>query len=177
MRKVTHRWFINFEKEERWLNQMAGRGLALTGVGFCRYEFEDCAPGEYQVCLELLENDCLRNEAYIAFLEDSGVQHVGNIFRWAYFRKKTTDGTFRLFSDYASRVRYLTRLIRFVALIGGFNLYFGCYNLFLYFVSDPHSTISLLGIINCLLFVFCAGELFWLFRKRKRLRAEGLIFE
>lgn len=179
MKRVTHRWFWmwDFEKEEKWLNQMAGRGLALTGVGFCRYEFEDCAPGEYQICIEFLENDRLQNEQYITFLEDTGVQHVTTFNRWAYFRKKTADGTFRLFSDYPSRIRYLNRLIRFIALIGIINLYFGCYNLFLYFCSKPNSPISLLGIVNCLIFVLCAGESLCLFRKRKRLQADGRIFE
>ncbi len=179
MRKVTHRlfWIWDFEKEEKWLNQMAARGLALVSVSLFCYEFENCAPGEYQVCMEFLENDRLQNEQYINFLEDTGIQHVGTFHRWAYFRKKTADGTFRLFSDYTSRIQYLTRLIRFIALIGGFNLYVGCYNLFLYLCPEPHRPISLWGIINGLLSALCAGVIFGLLQKRKRLQADGQIFE
>ncbi len=38
MRKVIHKGFFvwNFDKEERWLNEMAAKGLALISVGFCR---------------------------------------------------------------------------------------------------------------------------------------------
>ena len=36
MRKVIHKWFAawNFDKEERWLNEMAAKGLGLVSVGF-----------------------------------------------------------------------------------------------------------------------------------------------
>ena len=33
-------------EEEKWLNNMAAKGLALTGVWLFRYEFEDSEPGE-----------------------------------------------------------------------------------------------------------------------------------
>ena len=58
-RKMVRKWFWawEFDKEEQWLNDMAAQGLALVDVGFCRYEFEECPPGEYQIRLELLEND------------------------------------------------------------------------------------------------------------------------
>ena len=42
MRKTIRKWFWawDFEKEEKWLNEMAAKGLALVGVGFCKYEFD-----------------------------------------------------------------------------------------------------------------------------------------
>ena len=59
MRKVIHKiWLVwDFDKEEAWLNNLAAQGLALVSVGFCRYEFEDCLPGEYTFRLQLLENN------------------------------------------------------------------------------------------------------------------------
>ena len=44
MRQVIHKWFWawEFEKEEQWLNEMSAKGLALVGIGYCRYEFEPC---------------------------------------------------------------------------------------------------------------------------------------
>ena len=179
MRKVIHKWFWmwDFEKEEQWLNEMAAKGLALVGVGFCRYEFEDCAPGEYKVCLELLENNShgAENEKYIGFLEETGAEHVGTWFRWAYFRKKAADEDFALFSDNDSRINYLTRIIRMVALLGGVNLYIGCYNLFLFFTWD--NGVNLLGVINLLIAAIAAVGLFRLLQKRKKLQREQQIFE
>ena len=49
-------WAWNFDKEEKWLNEMAAKGLCLISVGLFRYDFEDCEPGEYQIRMQLLKN-------------------------------------------------------------------------------------------------------------------------
>lgn len=179
MRKVIHKWIWvwNFDKEEQWLNEMAAKGLVLTAVGFCRFEFEDCIPGEYKICLQFLENKFsgVENTKYIEFLEETGAEHVGTCNRWAYFRKKTSEGDFKLFSDNASRIRHLTKIISFIALLGGLNLYFGCFNLFIYF--SQNSYINIIGLINILIALISALGLTRLFRKRKKLRSEQQIFE
>ena len=53
MKKTIKKWFWvwDFEKEEIWLNQMAQSGWVLDGVGFCKYHFVQCEPGEYTVRL------------------------------------------------------------------------------------------------------------------------------
>lgn len=179
MRKIIHKWFWiwDFDKEEKWLNEMAVKGLALTSVGFCRYEFEDCIPGEYKICLEFLENHFGQSEnaKYIGFLEETGAEHVGTFIRWAYFRKRTPSENFRLFSDNTSRLKYLTRIISFITLILVLNLYIGCYNLFLYY--NWHNPISIVGIVNLLITAFGAIGLVRLFSKRKKLKSEQQIFE
>ena len=57
MRKIIHKVFFawDFDKEEKWLNELAAKGLSLIGVGLFRYEFEETLPGEYSYKLELLE--------------------------------------------------------------------------------------------------------------------------
>ncbi len=37
MRRIIHKMFLvwDFDKEEKWLNEMAAKGLVLTSVGFC----------------------------------------------------------------------------------------------------------------------------------------------
>ena len=179
MKKVIRKcfWAWNFDKEEKWLNEMAAKGLALTSVSFCRYEFEDCAPGEYKICLEFLEHKFrdAENAKYIEFLEETGAEHVGSFLRWAYFRKRGEEGEFKLFSDHASRIKHLTRIIAFIALLVGLNFYLGCYNLFLYFFW--HHAISLIGILNLLVAVFGGIGLIRLLRKRKKLKNEQQIFE
>ena len=180
MRKVIHKWFWiwNFDKEEKWLNEMAAKGLALTSVSFFRYEFEDCVSGEYKICLEFLENNLKRveNEKYIGFLEETGAEHVGTFAGWAYFRKRTTEGNFRLFSDNTSRIKHLTRIINFIILLVGVNLYAGCYNLFLYFYQH-HSSVNIIGIVNLLLAAFIMTGLIRLLHKRNKLKSEQQIFE
>lgn len=54
MRTVIHKVFFawDFDKEERWLNEMAAKGFVLVAVGLCRYEFEDCIPGGYKIRID-----------------------------------------------------------------------------------------------------------------------------
>ena len=115
MRRTIRKWFWvwNFDKEEKWLNEMAAKGLALVGVGFAKYEFEESLPGEYAVHFELLQHSKSHPESenYIRFIEETGAEQVGNYLRWVYFRKKTADGPFALFSDNASRITHLKRII------------------------------------------------------------------
>jgi hypothetical protein len=115
MRKTMHKWFFiwDFDKEERWLNEMAANGLALIDVGYCRYTFEPCEPGEYTLRLELLDNVPihLESERYIRFIESTGAECIGSLFRWVYFRKKKSAGEFDLYSDYAFRIKHLNRIL------------------------------------------------------------------
>ena len=58
-RKTIYKlWFVwDYDKEERWLNEMASNGWALVDVGFCRYTFERSEPGEYSIRLEMRDYD------------------------------------------------------------------------------------------------------------------------
>ena len=128
-RKVVHKlfWVWQFEKEEAWLNDMARQGWVLDQVGFCKFVFKRCEPGEYTVRLELLEEfpSSEKSMDYISFVEDTGAEYIGNMTRWVYFRKKTADGEFDLFSDIDSRVKHLDRIMKFVGFMAGINLLCG----------------------------------------------------
>ena len=179
MRKTVRKWFWvwDFDKEEQWLNQMAAKGLVLVGTGFCRYEFEECLPGEYQVRLELLKHQLQHAESqqYIQFIEETGAEQVGNYFRWVFFRKKTADGPFDLYSDLESRIAHLKRIIALVFPISAVNLGIGLTN-----IGNAASTgiwIANVGCINLAIGVLgCVGA--WkLQKKRKRLEQEAANFE
>lgn len=180
MRKVIHKVFMvwDFDKEEAWLNEMAAIGLSLVSVGWCRYEFEDSAPGEYKIRLDFLKDyfKSAENEKYIAFLEETGAEQVGAWGGWVYFRKKAAEGDFQLFSDNASRISYLTRIIRFIGALVGINVFAAVYNLSLFFTLH-HNEANLLGLVNLLIAAVCAPGLFRIVRKRKKLREEQQIFE
>lgn len=179
MRKTIRKWFWmwDFDKEERWLNEMAARGLCLVSVGWCKYEFEDCVPGEYSIRLEMLKEKLTHPESvkYLEFLEETGAEHVGSYMRWAYMRKKKADGEFQLFSDNESRIRHLTRIIQFISVLTGLNLYLGIYNLFLYFLWG--TAVNLLGLISLAISAISACGIMKLWRKRKILKEEQRVFE
>lgn len=71
MAKVIRKVFpvFEYEREEKWLNEMAEKGFILQHVGFFSYHFEECIPGEYQVRMQLLEKSIHSQESkeYISF--------------------------------------------------------------------------------------------------------------
>ena len=179
MRTIIHKcfWVWDFDKEEQWLNEMAAKGLCLVGVGFCRYEFEDCTPGEYCICLQLLDKMPRNPESqkYIEFMESTGAEHIGSFTRWVYFRQKATDDTFELFSDNTSRVKYLTSIFSFIAWIVGLNLYIGLYNLFVVFFL--HSPFNYIGLLNLAVALLGLPGTIKLWKKRNRMKNESQLFE
>lgn len=179
MRKTVRKWFWiwDFDKEERWLNEMAAKGLALTSVGWCRYDFEDSLPGEYRVALEMPEAmpGTAEGQKYIEFVESTGAEHVGTFTRWVYFRKKAAEGGFEMFSDNASKVKHLTRIMRFIMIFNAINIYNAIYNLALHFFNN--SKINAVGFISLFVAALCTYGWLRLNRKRKKLKAEQVLFE
>ena len=179
MRQIIRKWFWvwDFEKEEKWLNEMAAKGLSLVSVGFCKYEFEDSMPGEYKICLQLLNKMPLHPESkkYIEFLETTGAEHVGSFIRWVYFRKKATEGDFELFSDNDSRLKYLSGVISFVSLITVTNWMVGINNVFI--ATSFSSPMNYAGILNLLIGLVGTRGVIRLMKKRKKMKQEGQLFE
>ena len=140
-RKIVKKWVWvwDFDKEERWLNTMAQQGWVLDKLGFCRYEFVRCEPGEYTVRLEMRNHD----EAYLGFMAETGAEYVGRMMKWIYFRKKTELGQFDLFSDTESRIKHLDNMCRMLRVVGIANLLMGVVNTMT--IAHPVSMVNLLA--------------------------------
>ena len=170
-RRSIRKWFWvwEFDQEEKWLNDMAKRGWALDGVGFAKYDFIACEPGEYAVRLEVLEHQPASSEGqdYIDFVEETGAEYIGNYMRWVYFRKKAADGQFDLFSDIDSRVKHMDRITK---MAGGFALINLC-------IGANNLRLSGFGLIN----IACAALLGYacmkLNRKKEALQKERSLHE
>ena len=117
-------WVWDFDKEEAWLNDMAQSGWVLESVGFCRYTFVKCEPGEYSVRMEMHSFD----EEFLRFMQDTGAEYIGRMVMWIYFRKKTAEGSFDLFSDMDSRIRHLDGICKVLTIAGVGNLLIGLAN-------------------------------------------------
>lgn len=178
MRKVVYKGFFvwNFEKEEKWLNEMATKGLALISVGPFRYEFEDSLPDEYEVRLELLKKsvDNPESESYIRFVEETGAEYIGTFNRWVYFRKKTKEGSFELYSDNSSKIKQIERIIGSILFIVLLNIFFGAENI--YFMLSLDSAFNAMGFINLFLGTFGLIGIIRLWKKKKKLERDKDIY-
>jgi len=130
VKSVVRKLFINFEKEEKWLNDMTAKGLNFVDYSFARYLFEEGTPGEYIYKLELLDQlpSHPESKAYIKLMEETGVECVGTYSRWFYFRKKSKDGPFDLNSDYISCIKHPKKAASLVGILGFLNLIFAILN-------------------------------------------------
>lgn len=179
MKTVIHKWFWawDVDKEEAWLNDMAARGCALSSYSFCRYEFEPCAPGEYGVRIELLEQrpTTPASQQYIRFVEETGAEQVASYMNWVYFRKKRSDGPFDLFSDLESRIKHLQRIIRLMLSLLVVNLCPALYNLYLY--CQFGHPISLVFVLGLAVTVVLGCGLWKLYQKMNRMKQDRQIVE
>ena len=126
MTKYRWIWVWDFEKEERWLNEMAMNGWVLESVGLATYHFVRCEPGEYVIRLEMHPSE----PGYREFMEETGAEYISRMFGWVYWRRKAEMGPFDLFSDIDSRIGHLEKIGRMLSIIGFANLLIGCVNTF-----------------------------------------------
>ena len=175
MKKTIHKvfWTWQFDKEEKWLNEMSIKGLQLCDIGFCRYTFQEGNPGKYLYRLELLDNWPSHNKSmeYIRFLEDTGVEYIGSMMRWIYSRKKTETGEFDLFSDINSRIKHLDRMLYLVGILGGLNIVNTVNSFF-----NWHS-LKIPSILCCAVSLLLGYGFLRLFLMRHRLKKESLLHE
>ena len=138
MKYIVRKAYWDYEKEEKWLNEMSAKGMALTDYSWCRYVFEEKANNQYTYRIELLRYMPTHPEslAYLRFLEESGVECVATTMRWVYLRKKTSDGSFDIYTDIDSKIKHYKRInalwfslmiIEFI--VGLINLLVGIINL------------------------------------------------
>ena len=138
MKHIVWKASWNYEKEEKWLNEMSAKGMALTDYSWCRYVFTETPNNEYIYRLELLEHLPTHAEsiAYIKFLEENGVECVATYMRWIILRKKSSEGAFDIYSDIESKIKHYKRInvtwntVMWVEFVGGLsNLVIGIVNM------------------------------------------------
>ena len=177
MKKVVWKAYMDYEKEEEWLNEMSASGLAMTEYTWCRYVFEDCDPGDYTYRIELLDNrpDHPESKLYIRFMEENGVEQVASYIRWVYFRKKAADRPFDIYSDTDSRIRHYKRILALWLPLCGLDLVVGVSNLLIGLSYSPTNL-----AMSILLFVLGGIFLYHCFkvmRKLGRLQSEKKLRE
>ncbi len=176
LRKLFFAW--QHEEEENWLNAMSNKGFQLEQVGLISYTFNEGTPGEFIYRLELLENLPSHPEstAYLRFLEETGVEHLGSLLRWVYLRKKAGDGEFNLYSDIDSRIKHFKRIQWLLLVVAIINIPLISSTLVNYRnLGDIRMIITV--TLQFLVVALLAGGLFKITAKIKKLMSEKLLRE
>lgn len=123
--------FVNYEKEELWVNDMSRKGYHLINYTFLKYTFEYDPNITYYYRIELLSKTPSHEESknYISFLEETGAKHITSYLSWIYLRRPTSEGDFLLHSDYASKIKHRKTILMLQAPFAVLNLWFGFFNL------------------------------------------------
>lgn len=180
MRHTVHKllWAWQYEKEEKWLNEMSAKGMQLVDVGLFRYTFEDGNCGEYTYRLEFLEHWPYHAESmsYIRFIEDTGAEHVASFRKWVYFRKKSSDGVFELYSDNISKIKHYFRIIRLLAILCVANLFQMPNTIFRFLEGKSPAVLIVIALQTFIVILFIIGCTD-IYRKIRRLKKDKHIKE
>lgn len=103
MRKF--KFYIDFEKEEYWLNEMAKQGWELTGISF-GYKFVEREKDDINIRID--HRNFKRNseyQDYIALFSDSGWEHIAGTKTSGkqYFKRTDQKADEDIFSDIHSK--------------------------------------------------------------------------
>lgn len=111
--RVVRRFYWDFEKEDRWLNEMAAQGWQLVRYSLGTYHFERGEAGRWVYRIELLATAprSTAGREYLAFLSGTGIEAVSTYLNWAYLRRLAAAGPFELFSDLESRITHYRRVL------------------------------------------------------------------
>lgn len=101
----------DYEREQKWLNDMSRGGWNLVSTGGIFYTFEKGIPGEYIYKLDLPDERMTDGEIeeYYRFLEECGVEVVCTFKSWRYLRKKRADGDFELKDNTYTQLRMVNK--------------------------------------------------------------------
>ncbi|MEQ8155624.1 MAG: DUF2812 domain-containing protein [Clostridiaceae bacterium] len=107
---LKFRLYYDKDAEEEWLKKMSLSGWAFKKFFLGFYTFEPCEPGEYNYQIDLLDSWNGEKDDYESFMEDAGVQVVGQWWRWVYLKKKSEDGPFEMYTDVESKIAQYSKI-------------------------------------------------------------------
>ncbi|WP_134021705.1 DUF2812 domain-containing protein [Lysinibacillus sp. YR326] len=175
MKKRVYRFFLDYEKEEAWVNDMAEQGwyLKRTMVGY--FIFEKGEPGQYIYRNELIKG---KSQDYFDFLESMNIEFVSKFGVWAYYRKKKSEGPFVLFSDSSSKIKYLKSISRLFIAVTFLNLLIGFFNLYIGLGESTERFLNTgVSFLNFVVVMIMCMQILKVERRKKGLQRELHIFE
>ncbi|MGM9741597.1 MAG: DUF2812 domain-containing protein [Candidatus Cryptobacteroides sp.] len=120
-KKIVFNWFIDFDKEERWLNEMSRQGWCLWHADVYFYRFKRSEPGEFIFQIDFDEDYINKsNEDYVNFRSSCGDIFVHECDSKIYWKRKAADGPFDNNDNVTAKLRlaYKAFNLQFKSLTG-----------------------------------------------------------
>ncbi|MBD8070718.1 DUF2812 domain-containing protein [Bacillus sp. PS06] len=178
MRIVKYRFYADYEKEEKWVNEMAAQGWHLKKFSLGRFTFEEGEPGAFIYRNEFINLSVDEKKDYFEFLKNSGITIINEFGGWVYMRKAASDGPFELYTDSNSKIAYYKRVLNIFLLLFIVNAWMGYANISIFWDKNEKVFISpYIGILNVLAAILIAIPIIKIFRRKKALEKKQLFFE
>ncbi len=121
MKIKKSRFFIDYEKEEKWINEMAEKGYILVDISFGTYIFEENQEHKYIYRMEKisLKPESEEYKEYIKSIQLEEIELVAKNGYWHYFRKDNDGIDFKVYVNRENRL-YHHRAVSNIYLAIGF---------------------------------------------------------
>ena len=179
MRKVKYRLYLNYPKEEKWINEMSQQGWHLEKFSLGKFTFEKGEPGKYIYRSELL-GDLKKGEKeeYFEFLEESGITVVHHFANWIYTRRETSEGPFELFTNNQSYINYYNRILAYLIPLFLLNLGMGILNLYLSAAKGSLGWLNIsIATLNGIATIIILLPIYFIYKEKTKLQKEQQFFE
>ena len=124
MKKVRYRVYLDYEKEEKWINEMAAQGWHLEKLFLGRFTFTKGEPGAFTYRNEFLgAMSKQEKQDYFELLKDSGITIIYELGGWIYMKKVTAEGPFEIYTDTQSKIDYYKRMLNIFFLLFFINVW------------------------------------------------------
>ncbi len=112
--KITINWFVDFDKEEQWLNDMATKGWAFWHTNGVIYRFKPCKPEEFIYQIDFDEKKSQEGAGdYVVFRSSCGDQFVHQWKRKIYWKRETASGPFEAENNVAAKLRLTNKAFNY----------------------------------------------------------------
>lgn len=178
MKKVKYRYYADYEREEKWVNEMAAQGWHLEKSILGRFTFVKGEPGAFIYRNELVNLATEEKKDYFEFLEDSGIMIIHEFAGWVYMKKPAADGPFELYTDSKSKISYYKRLFNIFLILFIINVWAGYWNISAFWDRTEEAFISpYFGFLNILGALLMAYPLVIIFKRKNAIEREQQFFE
>lgn len=179
MKKVKYRFYLDYEKEEKWINDMAVNGWDLEKFSLGRFKFTKGEPGKFVYRNELISGmSPTEKKDYFEILKDSGITIIQEFGGWIYMKKAVSEGPLEIYTDIKSKIDYYNRILNLFLLLFIVNICSGLSNINFFSNQSSLGFInSTMGIINIFVAALIACPIIKIIFRKRDLQQKHQFFE